>query len=647
MGQSWSKNEDSLSHSKRYGHAKDTATSYSIPLEKDIAKRQIEVNYQDMLTRHHGRKQEMSQIMKAIESGIIDPPTGRRIRKRQAMQELEYVHKKRTPMTSSQYEIIRKIGQGSFGQVYLVRHKSDRCLYAMKKLHKKDIIYKGQINHTWTERFVLASVGEHPLNVKMHCCFQDRDFLYFIMEYVPGGDMMTMLIRQQFLPAEWTRFYIAELVIAIDALHRNGIIHRDIKPDNILFRKNGHICLSDFGLSKSLMLSSDDPQFGKSSTNKQSAPNFIENIRRGNVNMSIDQRSSLWNMLARKTAFSQVGTPNYIAPEVLQDFCYSEACDWWSVGIILYQMLIGYPPFFSNNAIHVTSMICRWRQYLKFPDNLPESRLNNAAKDLICRLICEASSRLGSRKGISEFKAHPYFKGLDWDGLLSQQAPFIPDLESDVDTKYFDEDFTRIGNKESSWENSNVEPCSEKQLCSRPEHVPQNPLSLKSKRSRNKDLDFVGFTFIPMKVTRENPWEPNSSFSKLPQSTTGRDKGHIRREVSLKKNNVKLIDNPLPVSVQRSQSSDDLLEIQAVPRDSDIQALSTSEAITEIESPTKLSKSKSGRNHVRFLEEVMVEEFSVESYESDKIWESEYDESPFKAQSSKNYTKTGEVSTAH
>lgn len=409
-----------------------------IPHEKRLAKRQIEVYYRDFFSLYHERTLAMAKIDSAARTGTIDEPTRKRLKREQFLRELEYIRRKRNPMTIAHYHIIRQIGQGSFGQVFLVRHRGDGRLYAMKKLAKKDMIYKRQVNHVWLERFVLASVGEHPLVVKMYSSFQDTDYLYFIMEFLPGGDMMTMLIRHEYLPEQWAQFYIAELVVAIDALHRTGIIHRDIKPDNVLFRKNGHICLSDFGLSKCLMQPTDRHLFARSAE-YVNQPNYIEHIRRGDVNLPVSSRIKLWKAVAREKAFSQVGTPNYIAPEVLQDHSYTESCDWWSVGVILFEMLVGYPPFCSRNPMHVTMMICQWRGYLYFPEELPESRFSQNAKDLICRLICDAPYRLGTKRGIDEFKEHPFFHGIDWDNLATAKAPFIPKLDSDTDTRYFED----------------------------------------------------------------------------------------------------------------------------------------------------------------------------------------------------------------
>lgn len=459
----------------------------------------------------------MARIESAAHSGEIDEPTRRRLKKEQFMRELEYIRKKRTPISMAHYEMIRKIGQGSFGEVFLVRHHADRCLYAMKKLQKKDMIYKRQVNHVWLERFVLASVGEHPLVVKMHYSFQDQNHLYFIMEYLHGGDMMTMLIRNDYLPEDWARFYIAELAVAIDALHRTGIIHRDIKPDNILFRKNGHICLSDFGLSKCLMQPPDRTRFAVSAAEYVNAPNYIEHIRRGDIDLPLDDRIKIWKALAKENAFSQVGTPNYIAPEVIQDHSYTESCDWWSVGVILFEMLVGYPPFCSRNPNHVTTMICQWRRYLRFPKELPESRLSHHAKDLICRLICEAPYRLGARRGLAEFREHPFFKGIDWDNLSKAQAPFIPELQSDTDTRYFEDDITSTvithpGPHHSPHHNDHHDPAARYAAKAHGGHAPESGIGPRRrsvrpvKYDRNRDLEFVGFTFIPMRVPMDDNW---------------------------------------------------------------------------------------------------------------------------------------------
>lgn len=333
--------------------------------------------------------------------------------------------------------------------------------------------------------------------------------------------MMTMLIRQDYLPEEWARFYIAELVVAIDALHRTGIIHRDIKPDNILFRKDGHICLSDFGLSKSLMQPTEKDWIALTGAAYVNAPNFIEHIRRGDIDLPHTDRVKLWKALAKEYAFSQVGTPNYIAPEVLQDNSYSESCDWWSVGVILYEMLVGCPPFCARIPAHVTGMICQWRRYLHFPRDLPESRMSKAAEDLICRLICESQSRLGAKRGLEEFKEHPFFDGIDWDNLADARAPFIPELASETDTRYFEDEITKSDISEvispnpqrpqiredpvtTSCATSGSSGSGKDESTANSTKLPRRRSSARRiKYDRNRDLEFVGFTFIPMRVERD------------------------------------------------------------------------------------------------------------------------------------------------
>eukprot|EP00188_Purpureofilum_apyrenoidigerum_P000972 Plantae.Rhodophyta-Purpureofilum_apyrenoidigerum.ctg14952.p1 GENE.Plantae.Rhodophyta-Purpureofilum_apyrenoidigerum.ctg14952~~Plantae.Rhodophyta-Purpureofilum_apyrenoidigerum.ctg14952.p1 ORF type:complete len:483 (+),score=97.51 Plantae.Rhodophyta-Purpureofilum_apyrenoidigerum.ctg14952:210-1451(+) len=298
------------------------------------------------------------------------------------------------------------------------------------------MIARGQVAHAWVERYALTRAGRHPNVVELHFCFQSRDYIFLVMEYVPGGDMLTMLTRMNKVNEEWAKFYIAELIMAIDALHVEGIIHRDVKPDNILFGEKGHIRLSDFGLSKILF---------KDEEENQNMSHFIDARRmdasKRNTSMNFrsfdtQERIAAWKMLSRQQAFSKVGTPNYIAPEVLLTGRYDETSDWWSVGIILYEMLIGYPPFWSSNPSNTCRKILEWKENLSFPD---DANLSSDAKDLIERLICSPKHRLGRTSGWRDFQEHPFFKDKIYFPTIHElPAPFIPDLTSDDDTQYFD-----------------------------------------------------------------------------------------------------------------------------------------------------------------------------------------------------------------
>lgn len=482
-----------------------------IPEQALIAKRQIEIYYRDFFMRFQERSRVGAKIDYGARVGKYDESTRLRLRHEQFLRELEFIRRRRKPLNMSDFHTVRKIGQGSYGEVFLVRLKTSNQLFAMKKLLKRDMVKRRQVNHVWLERFVLATVGEHPYVVKMYFSFQDSDYLYLVMEYLPGGDLLSMLIRHGSIPENWARFYIAELIVAIDALHRTGIIHRDIKPDNVLFGRTGHVCLSDFGLSKFVLGHLQSTPAGPAN-----APNFIESVRRGDLDLTHAERKAAWKALARNRVFSAVGTPSYIAPEVLNSTSYTESCDWWSVGAILYEMLVGVPPFIGNSPVETIDMIRNWRHFFDFPD-WPASRLSLEARDLIGRLLCDASVRLGGREGLEEFKVHPFFAGVNWDNLAQQKAPFVPDLKDDDDTRYFDDDIPNApygtSNVNTSSNSSNdvtntsgsnggshetaiatSSSAAQSNLGSRRSSTNRRP----SRSSRLRDLDFLGFTYMPI-----------------------------------------------------------------------------------------------------------------------------------------------------
>mmetsp|Transcript_5642 Transcript_5642/g.23919 ORF Transcript_5642/g.23919 Transcript_5642/m.23919 type:complete len:434 (+) Transcript_5642:660-1961(+) len=256
------------------------------------------------------------------------------------------------------------------------------------------------------------------------------------MEYVPGGDMLTMLTRDVKLTEDFARFYIAELIVAVDALHVEGIIHRDLKPDNVLFGSGGHIRLSDFGLSKVLFdvkeIEPEDLESSRASLTDAGERRMSNTFRSSDTG----ERIAKWKQLSRHQAFSAVGTPNYISPEVLMTGRYDETSDWWSLGIIMYEMLIGYPPFWSSSPASTCRKILGWKEYLKFPKDVD---ISPEAKDLIQRLICAPKDRLGRKKGRAEFEEHAFFKNkIRFDRLSSIRAPFVPELVAADDTRYFD-----------------------------------------------------------------------------------------------------------------------------------------------------------------------------------------------------------------
>ena len=337
---------------------------------------------------------------------------------------LQRVLKKR--MKHSDFEPLSIIGRGAFGEVRIVREVQTGRILAMKKLKKAEMLRRGQVEHVRSERNLLAEVNS-PYVVTLYYSFQDDQFLYLVMEYLPGGDMMTLLMRKDILSEYETRFYIAQTVLAIESIHKHNYIHRDIKPDNLLLDRDGHMKLSDFGLCKSID-TSKLPALAEASVHDPAGAPMPSPAR------PTAEKLSNWHKNRRSMAFSTVGTPDYIAPEVLLKKGYGLECDWWSVGAIMFEMMVGYPPFYSDDPVSTCKKIVNWRTYLTFPD---DSDLGPEAKDLIQRLMCDVDDRLGTR-GAEEIKAHPFFRGVDWDRLYSIKAAYEPMVKHELDTQNFE-----------------------------------------------------------------------------------------------------------------------------------------------------------------------------------------------------------------
>eukprot|EP01063_Lacrimia_lanifica_P008989 TRINITY_DN1603_c0_g3_i1.p1 TRINITY_DN1603_c0_g3~~TRINITY_DN1603_c0_g3_i1.p1 ORF type:complete len:477 (+),score=204.85 TRINITY_DN1603_c0_g3_i1:140-1570(+) len=349
--------------------------------------------------------------------------------------------------TIEDFELLRLIGRGAFGEVYMCKYKDrgekdqDGKLLALKKLKKGEMVNRNQISHVRAEQQVLQAGAElNKWVVNLHHSFQDDDYLYLIMDYLPGGDLMQWLIKEEVFSASTTRFYIAELCHAVHSIHQMKYVHRDIKPDNILLDASGHIQLSDFGLCKHFPEKYGcDDDGGMATTAPVSAhhadphnPHPPAHLGAAAGPDAHRQKQASWRseQQRRKMFYSTVGSPGYIAPEVLQRKGYGVECDWWSVGVIMYEMLCGYPPFYSEDPMQTCQKILRWKDFLHFPK---ECVLPPAAENLIRRLLCEPEKRLT----YDQIKAHPFFQGLDWDRIRSTQASFQPQLQSPGDTFYF------------------------------------------------------------------------------------------------------------------------------------------------------------------------------------------------------------------
>ncbi|XP_052869939.1 microtubule-associated serine/threonine-protein kinase 2 [Anopheles cruzii] len=304
------------------------------------------------------------------------------------------------------FDILKLISNGAYGAVYLVKHKQTRQRFAMKKINKNSLMLRNQVEQVFAERDIL-SFADNPFVVSMYCSFETKKHLCLVMEYVEGGDCATLLKNIGPLPSDMARFYFAETVLAVEYLHSYGIVHRDLKPDNLLITALGHIKLTDFGLSKMGLMS------------------LATNLYEGYLDSETRQFSD-------KQVF---GTPEYIAPEVILRQGYGKPVDWWSMGIILYEFLIGCVPFFGETPEELFAHTVN--DDIEWPDG-DDWPLQEEAKDLIAVLLQQnPRDRLGTG-GAHEVKDHCYFYGLDWNNLLRQKAEFVPQLDDEEDTSYFD-----------------------------------------------------------------------------------------------------------------------------------------------------------------------------------------------------------------
>uniref|UniRef100_A0A146SDL4 non-specific serine/threonine protein kinase n=1 Tax=Fundulus heteroclitus TaxID=8078 RepID=A0A146SDL4_FUNHE len=387
--------------------------------------------YQQKLNRRLQLEQEMSK------AGLSEAEQ-EQMRKMLNQKESNYNRLRRAKMDKSMFVKIKTLGIGAFGEVCLTRKVDTGALYAMKTLRKKDVLNRNQVAHVKAERDILAE-ADNEWVVRLYYSFQDRDSLYFVMDYIPGGDMMSLLIRMGVFPEHLARFYIAELTLAIESVHKMGFIHRDIKPDNILIDLDGHIKLTDFGLCTGFRWTHNSKYYQKGSHIRQDSMepsdfwDDVSNCRCGDRLMTLEQRANRQHQ--RCLAHSLVGTPNYIAPEVLLRKGYTQLCDWWSVGVILFEMLVGQPPFLAPTPTETQIKVINWESTLQVP---PQVKLSPEAVDIIGRLCCSSEERLGAN-GAGEIKAHPFFSEVDFSSSLRQQpAPYRPKIAHPMDTSNFD-----------------------------------------------------------------------------------------------------------------------------------------------------------------------------------------------------------------
>ncbi|KAJ9143107.1 Non-specific serine/threonine protein kinase [Pleurostoma richardsiae] len=308
---------------------------------------------------------------------------------------VEYVENRTGKLKIEDFELLKVVGKGSFGKVMQVRKKDTNRIYALKTIRKAHIISRSEVAHTLAERSVLAQIN-NPFIVPLKFTFQSPEKLYFVLAFVNGGELFHHLQKEQRFDVNRSRFYTAELLCALECLHGFNVIYRDLKPENILLDYQGHIALCDFGLCK--------------------------------LDMKDEDRTNTF-----------CGTPEYLAPELLMGQGYNKTVDWWTLGVLLYEMLTGLPPFYDENTNEMYRKILSEPLHFPGPEIVPP-----AAKDLLTKLLNRnPAERLGAN-GSAEIKAHPFFHAIDWRKLLQRkyEPAFKPSVADALDTANFDPEFT-------------------------------------------------------------------------------------------------------------------------------------------------------------------------------------------------------------
>lgn len=289
----------------------------------------------------------------------------------------------------SDFELFHTLGTGTFGRVYLAKYKGNEKYFAIKSLKKRDVIRLSQLEHIYCEKHLLSQL-RHPFIVNLYATFHDRTHLFMLMEYAIGGELFSYLRRAGRFCLQTTQFYVAEIVLALEYLHAYGIVYRDLKPENLLLDARGHIKLTDFGFAKLL------------------------------------DGNKTWTLC---------GTPEYLAPEIILGKGHGMAVDWWALGILVFEMLAGYPPFYADSNYAIYEKILKG--VYVFPDFV-----DAVSRDFVRRLlVVDVTRRLGSSLGgVLDVKTHPFFRGVQWAEVWrrSVQAPFAPFHAHPGDSRNFE-----------------------------------------------------------------------------------------------------------------------------------------------------------------------------------------------------------------
>ncbi|KAH3686263.1 hypothetical protein WICPIJ_002760 [Wickerhamomyces pijperi] len=351
--------------------------------------------------------------------------------------ESSLLRKRRLKPKNKDFEIITQIGQGGYGQVYLSRKKDTKEICALKVISKSMIVKMKETEHLLTEREILAASRSEWL-VKLLYSFQDSTSVYLGMEYVAGGDFRTLLSNCRTLAPVHTRFYVAEMFSALEDLHKTGFIHRDLKPENFLIDNRGHLKLTDFGLACGSIA---DDRIHSMKIKLEKIGDFLDNGGVSSSNMkSVNERRQIYQSLRENDlnySKSVVGSPDYMAIEIVKGYAYDKTVDYWSLGCMLFECLCGFSPFSGESTEETYSNLKNWRTYFVRPKNNDGTYVfSDRTWDLLSRLITDSSKRL---KNFEEVKRTSYFSSVNFDDIRTRTPPFVPSLDSEVDAGYFDD----------------------------------------------------------------------------------------------------------------------------------------------------------------------------------------------------------------
>jgi serine/threonine protein kinase len=447
------------------------------------AKALLANRYKGLRTEQEDRHDRKMKLERQMHQVGLPEDKKQTLRSALELEEIMLQKESRKKVTTADFESLAVIGRGAFGEVRLVRKKASGKsdpeagrIYALKSMKKEMMVVKNQVGHVKAERDVLAKADDNNrwLTV-LYYSFTDSTHLYMVMEFMPGGDLMSLLMKEDTFSEHVTRFFMAEAAHAISSVHALGYIHRDIKPDNMLLDARGHLKLTDLGLCKKVgdVSPSDHPEVILEHIRKQGAGGVdamdptntmlgegsgvtggMHRKKDDSMAMSIDaqidegapveqglptgQRGKFATAKARREmAYSTVGTPDYIAPEVLaaqngaSGYSYTTAVDWWSLGVIMYECLVGYTPFYAEDPVTTCRKILRWRQCLEIPAEI-KTQLSPECIDFLSCLLAGPESRIGSstddefENGFRQVVRHPWFNGFDWEHLSEIDGPLLP-----------------------------------------------------------------------------------------------------------------------------------------------------------------------------------------------------------------------------